>query len=110
MAACPGWSKHIERLINTVYGLLAFLGRGIVYESQDDMLQLDYIFVRRHLEYSIPFWSPHYRKHVGFGECAAWNRLYERSGKAGQTGVVFLGAVEAVGSPDRSLENYGSQR
>eukprot|EP00061_Rhincodon_typus_P018742 g48044.t1 len=45
-------------------GMLAFIRWGIEYKSQDVMLQLYKTLVRPHLEYSIQFWLPHYRKDV----------------------------------------------
>eukprot|EP00061_Rhincodon_typus_P010471 g34788.t1 len=44
--------------------MLAFIAQTIEYRSLDIMLNLYRMLVRPHLEYSVQFWSPYYRKDV----------------------------------------------
>ena len=46
----------------------------------------------------------------GVYQDAAWIRVSELSGEAGQTWVVFSGVAEAEGRPERSLENTERHR
>eukprot|EP00061_Rhincodon_typus_P006561 g27323.t1 len=55
-------ATQADRVVKKVYGMLAFIGQGIEYKSQDVMLQLYKTFVRTHLEYCINFWLRNYRK------------------------------------------------
>eukprot|EP00061_Rhincodon_typus_P012874 g38893.t1 len=58
-------TAQVDRVVKKAYGMLAFLGRGIEYKSQDVvLLQLYETLVRPHLKYCNWFWLPHYRKNV----------------------------------------------
>jgi len=55
-------ATQVGKLVTKAYGMLAFNGRGIEFKNWQVMLQLYGTFIRRHLEHSVQFWSPHYQK------------------------------------------------
>ena len=57
-------ATQVDKVVKKVYGMLAFIGRGVDYRSWKIMLQLYKTLVRLHLEYCVQFWLPHYQKDV----------------------------------------------
>eukprot|EP00061_Rhincodon_typus_P001877 g16020.t1 len=57
-------ATQTAEVIKKAYGMLAFISRGMEYNSCQNMLQLYKTLVRPHSEYCVRFWSPHYQKNV----------------------------------------------
>eukprot|EP00061_Rhincodon_typus_P011606 g36756.t1 len=57
-------AAQVDKVVEKVCGMLAFIGRGIEYKDRQVMLQLYRILVGLNLEHHIQFWSPHYQKVV----------------------------------------------
>lgn len=48
-------AAHVDRVVKKTYGMHAFIDAGIVYKSQEVLMQLLWILVRQHLQYCMPF-------------------------------------------------------
>ncbi len=58
------YSKHCKMACKKANTMLGFIARNFDYKTPEVVLKLYNSMVRQHLEYTVQFWSPNYKKDI----------------------------------------------